>query len=190
MSTGESVRRALLADLARHRPADEKERRDLEAIVALVEGIKGCFSRSHFDPGHLTASAFILDLSSGKVLLHHHRRLDRWLQMGGHLDPGETPVEAALREAREESGLGELELPLSSPFDVDVHPIPAGKGEPAHLHFDLRWIAATRDPAGIAADLSESFDLRWFDLRGAETRVADPASVRALRKLPRLAMSL
>ncbi len=80
-----------------------------------------------------------------RVLLHHHRRLDAWLQMGGH-DEGESdPRATARREGAEESGLSDLVLLSPAILDVDVHPIPAGKGEPPHLHHDVRYALATRD---------------------------------------------
>lgn len=178
-------RSSLLALLSRFEPDGPDEALHLASIVALVSGSAGCFSRSHFVPGHVTASAFVVDPATGRLLLHHHRRLDRWLQMGGHVDPGEAPLDAALREAREESGLDAL-VPLDrGPFDLDVHPIPAGKGEPDHLHFDVRWALAARHPERIAADPAESLALAWFDLDAAAARMAEPAGARAVAKLRR-----
>src|SRR5438132_4780501 len=80
-----------------------------EAFLHLLRTTPEPYSRSQFVPGHITASCFIID-RAGRLLLHHHRRLNRWLQMGGHLEPGEDPAEAALREGAEESGLHDLSL--------------------------------------------------------------------------------
>ncbi|GAA1668493.1 NUDIX hydrolase [Glycomyces endophyticus] len=95
-------------------------------------------------PGHVTASAIVLD-ECGAVLLIHHRALDRWFQPGGHLEPGDESLPAAaLREAVEETGLDPIGLELIErfPIHVDVHPIPANprRGEGAHDHYDVRYL--------------------------------------------------
>ena len=146
------------------------------------------FSRSHFEPGHITASLFIVD-GAGRLLLHHHRRLGRWLQMGGHLEEGESPLDAALREGAEESGLRDLQPLGSEPFDLDIHPIPAGKGEPAHRHFDVRYIARTSEPERIAIDAAESIELRWSTLEEAATLMSSPESQRAIAKIAKAIVS-
>lgn len=168
--------------IAAHEPADEVEALHRAAILDLLRTSAAPFSRRQFDPGHITASCFILD-AAGRLLLHHHRRLDRWLQMGGHLEPGEEPVDAALREGSEESGLGDLRLQLGRIADLDVHPIPAGKGEPDHRHFDVRYIATTATPEAIVADERESNRLMWFDLQGAAETMRGEESLRVIRKI-------
>jgi 8-oxo-dGTP pyrophosphatase MutT (NUDIX family) len=160
-------RAALRAALLAHEPLDAAEGRDREAMLALVETEAGCFARTTFRPGHFTGSVFIFSAETGRVLLHHHRRLDRWLQMGGH-DEGEAdPAATALREGREESGL--LDLVLLSPaiLDLDVHSIPPGRGEPAHSHFDVRYAALTRSASSARADAAESHGLAWLPLDDA-----------------------
>ena len=142
------------------------------------------FVRNHFAPGHVTASLFILDPASAALLLHHHRRLGRWLQMGGHVEAAEDPATAALREGQEESGLTDLEL-LPGIFDLDVHAIPAGKGEPDHLHFDVRYLARTASPDRITIDRNESNDLAWVPLDEAVALMNEEASSRVIRKIER-----
>lgn len=180
------ARAALRDALLRHVPGDAREEADRAAILRLVEEEPGCFSRGTFAPGHVTGSGFVVHAASRRVLLHHHRRLDAWLQMGGH-DEGESdPRATALREGREESGLGDLALLSPDILDVDVHPIPAGKGEPPHLHHDVRYALATRAPEAILRDAAESIALRWFTLDEAAAAMNDPDATRALARLARL----
>ena len=116
-------------------------------------------------------------------LLVRHRKLDRWLQPGGHCDPSDaTTLATALREAREETGLAGLTPLLSGrPLDVDVHEIPARPGEPAHLHYDVRYLASSPEEGG-AGDAAEVSGLGWFSLPEALALGVDASLVRALRK--------
>ena len=171
----------LLDELRAYEPADALEDEHHRAIVNLLTDAAHAFSRAHFTPGHITASLFIID-DGGRLLLHHHRRLGRWLQMGGHVEGEELPHEAALREGREESGLDDLVL-LGGVLDVDVHAIPAGKGEPDHRHFDIRYAARTRTPERITMDGNESNDLRWVEFAAAEPLMNEAASSRVIAKL-------
>lgn len=180
------ARAALRDELLAHVAGDIAEGEDRSAILRLVETEPLCFSRETFAPGHVTGSAFVVCPATGLVLLHHHLRLDAWLQMGGH-DEGESdPRATALREAREESGLDDLVLLSHGILDVDVHSIPAGKGEPPHLHHDVRYAAATRTPGAIRRDASESLDLRWFTLADAAKKMNEPGGRRALARIARL----
>lgn len=174
---------ALLDELRRYVPADGLERQHQRGIVELLTGTAEPFSRHTFAPGHITASCFIIHPETRRILLHHHRRLNRWLQMGGHVEGGEAPLEAAFREGAEESGLRDLQAVVEGVVDVDVHFIPAGKGEPDHSHFDVRFLARTSTPEAITIDRSESNDLAWVDLDRAEALMNEEASSRVLRKI-------
>jgi len=155
-------------------------------MLALVGSEPACFSRTTYSPGHFTGSVFVLSAGTGRVLLHHHRRLGRWLQMGGH-DEGESdPAVTALREGREESGLPDLVLLSPAILDLDVHPIPAAKGEPRHAHFDVRYAAVTRADGEARADAAESLGLAWLPLAEAASRMGEPGALRALAKAARL----
>jgi 8-oxo-dGTP pyrophosphatase MutT (NUDIX family) len=171
--------------IARYEPFDEQEALHRHALLDLLRTSPEPYSRHHFVPGHVTASCFVLD-PAGRLLLHHHRRLNRWLQMGGHLEAGEEPLDAALREAAEESGLCDLRLLSSGIADLDVHIIPAGKGEPEHRHFDVRYIAQTASPHTIVIDAQESRELMWFDLDRAAEVMSGEESARVIRKIRRL----
>jgi 8-oxo-dGTP pyrophosphatase MutT (NUDIX family) len=176
-----SRRERLLDELRRHEPADEAEARNVAAVVNLLTTSADPFSRAHFDPGHITASCYVVD-PDGRLLLHHHRRLGRWLQMGGHVEPDESIAEAALREGREESGLADLTID-GRILDVDVHAIPASNGDPLHHHFDVRYIARTAAPYSISMRDDESNDLAWMSLERAEALMNAPESSRVIRKL-------
>jgi 8-oxo-dGTP pyrophosphatase MutT (NUDIX family) len=173
----------LLAQLRTYEPADALEAGHRAAMFHLLTS-DGAFSRGHFAPGHFTASCYVID-DGGRLLLHHHRRLDRWLQMGGHVEGEETTELAALREATEESGLDDLTL-VDGIVDLDIHPIPAGKGEPDHAHFDVRYVARTRRAEAVRLDHVESNDLRWFALLEAADVLTGEESQRVLRKIERI----
>jgi 8-oxo-dGTP pyrophosphatase MutT (NUDIX family) len=182
----DAARQALYDALLAHVPADAAERRDRDAVAALVAATERCFDRTLYEPGHVTGSAFVVDAGSGRVLLHHHRRLGRWLQLGGHDEGEHDPLATALREACEESGLRDLRPLSTAILDVDVHDIPAHRSEPAHLHHDVRYALQTSSPAAIAQQDAESLDLAWHDLDEAARRMAEPGADRALRRLAAL----
>lgn len=141
-----------------------------------------CLERSCL-PGHLTGSAWIVSPDWRRTLLTHHRKLERWLQLGGHAD-GETDLlGVAWREAREESGLTGVRPAAPTLFDFDRHRIPARGAEPAHWHYDFRFLF-TADPAEPLAISSESKDLAWVDL--GQVTALNPAEsmARMVRKTP------
>ncbi|MCW7942140.1 NUDIX hydrolase [Streptomyces hygroscopicus] len=123
--------------------------------------------------GHLTASTLVIDPARGRVLLTLHGKLQMWLQMGGHCEAAdETLAAAALREATEESGIGDLTLLPGGPVRLDRHHTPCA------WHLDVQYAALT--PAGAVAAISdESLDLRWF----AYDEVADVADDSVVRLL-------
>ena len=167
-----------------HVPDDGEEARDRDRILEFV--------RSHADPfdrripeGHLTGSAVVVAAAGDRVLLLHHRKLDRWLQPGGHAEPGEAAGDAvALREAIEETGLPGLALHPTAPrpLDVDVHDIPARGGDPAHQHLDLRYLIVAPDPAALDPDLAELHEIRWVRWEDVASLAPDHGLRRALAK--------
>ncbi|MBB5350600.1 8-oxo-dGTP pyrophosphatase MutT (NUDIX family) [Haloferula luteola] len=145
-----------------------------------VEAEPDCFER-HLSKGHVTGSAWILSSDQQRVLLTHHRKLNRWLQLGGHADGDPDVLAVALREAREESGLHDFELVLPGIFDLDIHPIPARASEPAHFHYDVRYLLlATGDESYTVSE--ESHDLSWVPLSEVPQRVQETSMLRMLEK--------
>ena len=177
-------RLALLDELRAHEPADERERAMRDRLVAFVEAHPDAFERA-LRTGHVTASAWIVDPSRTQALLTHHRNLGKWLQLGGHAD-GETDVRAAaMREAREESGLASLRFAHDAIYDVDVHAIPARPGEPAHDHYDVRF-ALEADPDEPLVVSDESHELAWIPIAELPRYGADESVLRLARKSNRL----
>ena len=183
-----AVQHDLIEELRLYHPADDTERAHHLAVIDLLGGGSRVFQRDHFEPGHITASCFIVDPNTSRVLLHHHRRLGKWLQMGGHCIESEAPANAALREGKEESGLDDLKFVLPGIFDIDVHDIPAAKGEPDHSHFDLRYLVHTSAPDAIRMQEEESLDLAWLPLGEAISRMSEDGSTRAIRKIEQVLM--
>ncbi len=173
-------RRQVLRLLAAHRPFDAVERRSLEAVTDFVTRHRDCFERT-LSAGHVTASAWIVNASRSRVLLTEHRKLDKWLQLGGHCDGDTDPLASALREAREESGLSSLKLCSPAIFDVDVHRIPARAAEAGHLHYDLRFLLEA-DEASPLRISSESKDLAWVALDNVADLGVDASVIRMVAK--------
>jgi 8-oxo-dGTP pyrophosphatase MutT (NUDIX family) len=183
-------RRPLLDILARYRQAFPDEGPVVDRICELVEAHADCFERT-CRPGHITAAAWILSPDRRRCLLTHHRKLDRWLQLGGHADGQWSVEEVALREAREESGLNAFELlPIDGvliPLDVDVHEIPPrydaqGKlVEDAHEHHDIRFLLVARSAQDVTVS-DESHDLAWFTPDEVLRRTNEESILRMLRK--------
>ena len=163
----------LVGELGGLTPVDEREREAIRATLDRLTWPGDPFDEAA-DPRHVTASAFVI--SSRGVILHRHRQLGLWIQPGGHVDEGETPPRAALRETVEETGLRARHLSPELLFHVDVHAGPRG-----HTHFDLRYVlvANALDPTPLEG---ESPDVYWFDFNAAQRR-CEPSLAPALAKL-------
>ena len=181
-------RKPLLDLLARYRGAHPEEAPCVDRIRMLVETQRDCFDRSCL-PGHVTASAWVLSHDGRRFLLTHHRKLNRWLQLGGHADGDADVAAAALREAREESGLRDLRFAYAAdapvPVDLDVHPIPAHGDEPAHDHHDVRFVLVAAPGQTIFAS-DESKALEWFEMDALEELADDDSVLRLGLKVRRL----
>lgn len=184
-------RRSFLDHLAAYRPFDTNEVEMRDRMVEFVARAERCFDRE-FPEGHITASCWIVNTlpegarQRGQALLTWHKRLNRWLQMGGHLEPGDLSLlEASLREAREESGLARVRPVSAAVFDLDVHLIPERKGEPAHFHYDVRFLLEA-DPAEALVVSAESKDVAWVPLSGIAALNTDASMRRMVAKTVRV----
>jgi 8-oxo-dGTP pyrophosphatase MutT (NUDIX family) len=167
-------------------PADALEHEHRTRVLALLDRAADPFDREHFTPGHVTASAFVIDPARERLLLILHAKLGRWLQPGGHFERDDASViEAARREVLEETGLEVRTDSAVRLLDVDVHEIPARGEMPAHEHFDVRFaFEAAHTDARAGSDAKQA---RWVSiaelLSGRPHLPTDESVMRAVRKL-------
>ena len=173
-------RQPLLQLLADYKPFDTTEQAMLARTIAFVGEQPDCFRRSLLI-GHVTGSAWIVSPDRSQVVLIHHRKLDRWLQPGGHADGDPDVAAVALREAQEETGLTRLRLVHPVIYDVDVHPIPARNDEPAHLHYDIRFLLEA-DPNEPFRQTAETKAIRWVSIGEVGAFEASGSVLRMVRK--------
>lgn len=159
-------RRPLLNLLEAYRDRYPDELDTTDSFVDFVRTHDDCLHRTCV-PGHVTASCWIVSPDRSQCLLTLHRKLGKWLQLGGHVD-GEPEVwRAALREAQEESGMQRFARDVE-PLDLDIHPIPARGDEPEHLHLDVRFLLRV-EPGQSLVVSDESLDLAWFPVDALPT---------------------
>lgn len=173
-------RRLLLDKLSVYRTSNDEEVRLLETTRQFIIENTRCFDRS-LQIGHITGAAWILSLERTHVLLTHHRKLNKWLQLGGHADGDPDVLRVAIREAQEESGIKEF-TPLSDRiFDIDVHEIPPHKNVPQHLHYDIRFLleADMKAPLKIT---DESHDVRWIPIARVSEFTNESSILRMVNK--------
>jgi len=164
---------AVRAQLDRHRPLDAIEARSLARTRQLLRWLPHPLDEEA-DPTHVTGSAIVMD-GGGRVLLHRHKRLARWLQPGGHLDAGELPWQAAVRETCEETGLTARHPGAGERLiHVNVHEGPRG-----HVHLDLRYLLLASSDDAFAPGPGESRDVAWCTVEEVRRR-ADASTVAAV----------
>jgi 8-oxo-dGTP pyrophosphatase MutT (NUDIX family) len=168
-----SVMAALRREVAAFDAVTTREVASKDRFLSELDRLADPFDRNA-DPVHVTGSAIVTGPRG--VVLHLHKRLGGWMQPGGHVDSGETPAEAALRETREETGLA-VRHPADGPLLIHLDAHPAGP----HVHLDLRYLLLSED-AEPSPPPGESQDVRWFTLAEA-IGVADDALVDGLRRL-------
>ncbi|HZF97148.1 MAG TPA: NUDIX hydrolase, partial [Pseudoxanthomonas sp.] len=137
------------------------------------------FLRQRAD-GHFTAGAWLVSRDARRLLMTHHRKLGRWLQLGGHADGMRDMAQVALKEAREESGLPNLALESDAIFDLDRHWIPEHRDVPGHWHFDVRYVVRATGSEDFRVS-EESLDLAWRPIAGLAGD-ADQSLARIARK--------
>ena len=167
-----------------------------QKFAHLLQNHANPFSRTNYF-GHITGSAFIYHPKTQKVLLTLHKKLGKWLQLGGHSDSQCLPHQTAIREGLEESGLHSLSFsPLLPnvgqnplPFDLDIHVIPERKNEPQHFHFDVRYLLRCNEPMENISLSDESSDLAWMSLSQAKEKTTELSMHRQFDKFIKLSQS-
>ena len=139
---------------------DEKAPHDM---LKILDDETSYFLRNSYN-GHFTGSAWIVSPDRSSILMTHHKKLGKWIQLGGHADGENDLLKVALREAKEESGIQQFKVLSEEIFDLDIHEIPQNNSELGHLHYDVRFLIEA-DPTGEAVIISdESHDVAWIPL--------------------------
>ncbi|MCH9632485.1 MAG: hypothetical protein S4CHLAM6_08210 [Chlamydiae bacterium] len=157
---------------------------DIELAHQFVDFIKKndrCFQRE-LSHGHLTASCWLWNFDQSACLFTHHKKLNKWLQLGGHADGHTNLLEVAIKEAQEESGLLEIEALSPQIFDLSLHQIPANRFESAHLHYDVRYLLQVKVDRPFIVS-SESFNLKWIKPEEFEKLDLDSSILKMQQKI-------
>lgn len=154
-------RRNLREKLEKYFPTDPHEIASKTQMLDFLKKFENCFDRS-LSIGHFTGSCWLENYDGSKFILTLHKKIGRWLQLGGHADGDSDLARVSLREAHEESGLQHIELVSDDIFDIDIHLIAAYKNIPAHYHFDVRFLMRASNKSEEIKISNESDDLKWF----------------------------
>lgn len=163
--------------LGEHHGEEDRTRQ----FIDFVESNPDCFERS-LEKGHITGSAWIIDSTGSETLLTHHRKLNIWLQPGGHADGNPDVLAVAMQEGLEETGLQELKPVTERILDLDIHGIPARKDEPSHFHYDVRFLLQQGGGSDYIVS-EESHDLAWVPMEKLEDYTVEWSMRRMRRKV-------
>ena len=166
--------------LQSYTPTDPSEQQAKRDMLLFLEDHPDCFHRSCLS-GHFTGSCWLVNHDNTHCALMLHRKLNMWLQFGGHCDGDHDVLAVALKEAREESGIDNI-MPLSPQiFDVDIHALPQIGDVPAHIHLDVRFLLQAVDDVPLVQN-NESYDLRWFPMDIKALPTSEPSIIRMFHK--------
>jgi 8-oxo-dGTP pyrophosphatase MutT (NUDIX family) len=159
--------------------SNQEEQIIKDRFLDFAENNPDCFLRSNLK-GHITASAFVVDVVEQKILLIHHKKLNKWLQPGGHCDGDTDTLGVAIKEVYEETGV-EILPKNQTIVDLDIHTIPERKGVPEHEHFDVRYIFET-DATQPLIQNHETIDLRWIEFKDVPNYTDELSITRVIDK--------
>jgi 8-oxo-dGTP pyrophosphatase MutT (NUDIX family) len=165
--------------LANSRLKHQMPESSVNQFVDFIRENPACCERSLLS-GHLTGSAWLVSTDGMRALLMHHRKLNRWLQPGGHADGNADLAHVALREAIEETGITDLQIEPEI-YDLDRHRIPARGDEPEHWHYDLRFVLRAMSDENFVQN-EESLALAWFDIQKLANDGEFDESIRRMAK--------
>lgn len=173
-------RNTLIEMLENYKPEALEEITFKEIMISFIEEHQNCFERS-LEIGHITASAWLLNQDGSRALLMHHRKLNRWFQLGGHCDGNTDVLAVAIKEAQEESGIIKISPVSKDIFDIDIHLIPESKKEKEHYHYDVRFLLQVMSDEEIVQN-RESKELRWVGKDVKELPTNIPSVLRMFNK--------
>ncbi len=151
-----------------------------QSILSFLQANKNPFSRKN-QHGHFTGSAWIVNPDKSKILMTHHKKIGKWLQLGGHADDEEDLLKVSQREAKEESGLNNFVILSKEIFDMDIHEIPSIGSEPKHLHYDIRFLLEANPEESIIVS-DESYDVAWIELDRIQQINSEDSIIRMVKK--------
>ncbi len=149
-------------------------------MLSFLDLYPNCFNRE-LSIGHFTASAWLINKQGTHALLMHHAKLGQWFQLGGHCDGNSNTLEVAIKEAQEESGIQQIEAVSPQIFDIDIHLIPANKKDPAHFHYDVRFLLQVTSDEQVVQN-RESNELRWISKDPSDLPTSSPSLCRMHEK--------
>ena len=173
-------RNKLIQLLETYQPVDNEEVLYKDQTLSFIKNNPNCFDRSLLE-GHITASAWLLTEDYKRALLLHHAKLDIWVQVGGHCDGHSDPLEVAIKEAKEESGLPHIIPVFETIFDLDIHQIPQKKSEPMHYHYDIRFLLRAIGSDSYQKN-HESKAIQWIDLDSKTLPTQNRSVIRMFEK--------
>ena len=171
--------KSLMDDIIKYEPWDEKETAEKEMILDFLQNHQDAFLRTNL-AGHMTVSAWVVNPEHTKVLMAYHRLYDSWAWLGGHADGCTDLVSVAVKEAREEAGLGADEVyPVSREvLSVEVLPVSGhvkkGKWVPSHLHYNVTYLLEASEEAMLKVNEEENTDVAWFALEDVQNASKEP----------------
>ncbi len=159
----------------------DQEEKLVNQFIYFITQNTHCFSRS-LKKGHLTASCWLWNEEETACLFTLHKKLKKWIQLGGHADGQFSLLEVAIKEAQEESGIEEISAVSPEIFDISIHEIPAYKEVPSHLHYDVRYLLKVNSNAPLIIS-EESDDLKWITLENFKNYPLDPSILKMRQKI-------
>ncbi len=173
-------RNELIRKLRDYQTEWENESDTVERFIEFVSTNEDCFERK-LKESHITGSAWVVSKDGRQVLLTHHKKLNRWFQLGGHADGNSDVLGVAIREAVEESGLERVRPISEKIFDIDIHKIPGRGQEPEHYHYDVRYILkVVGNEEYVVSD--ESHNLGWIEIEKLSELTEEESMRRMARK--------
>lgn len=173
---------ALMTQLQFYRPHNATEIEHWKRTIAFLETTPCPFHRETLE-GHITGSAIVVNPTADRILLLHHRQLNRWLQPGEHCDGNPDALTVAIQETQEETGLTAITPVSESIFDIDVHRIPAKGGVPEHWHYDIRYLLRASETEAFNQSEREVISIQWFPIRQLTQTTFDSSFQRVQEKL-------